>query len=160
MKCFVIRRSAIAHHVVALLLVAGVVPWANRPSFARLKKRRRAALYYHPVEVGTYQLELMALIDGQYLRTPFYGSRRMTVYLREQGHLVNRKRVKRLMQLMGLEAIYQRPRTRPASARASRLSVPVARAEHRADQPGVGRRHLLHPDGARLSLSGGGDGLG
>ncbi len=57
----------------------------------------------------------MALIDRQYLRTPFYGSRRMTVWLREQGHAVNRKRVKRLMQLMGLEAIYQRQRTsRPA----------------------------------------------
>jgi len=81
----------------------------------RLLGLRRAALYYRPVEMGAYQLELMALIDRQYLRTPFYGSRRMTVYLREQGHAVNRKRVKRLMQLMGLEAIYQRPRTsRPA----------------------------------------------
>jgi transposase InsO family protein len=80
----------------------------------------RAALYYRPVEVGAYQLELMALIDCQYLRAPFYGSRRMTVWLREQGHAVNRKRVKRLMQLMGLEAIYQRPRTsagpRPTTA--------------------------------------------
>ncbi len=81
----------------------------------RLLGLSRAALYYRAVEVGAYQLELMALIDRQYLRTPFYGSRRMTVYLREQGHQVNRKRVKRLMQLMGLEAIYQRPRTsRPA----------------------------------------------
>jgi len=81
----------------------------------RLLGLSRAALYYRPVEMGAYQLELMALIDRQYLRTPFYGSRRMTVYLREQGHAVNRKRVKRLMQLMGLEAIYQRPRTsRPA----------------------------------------------
>jgi putative transposase len=81
----------------------------------RLLGLSRAALYYRPVEAGGYQLELMALIDRQYLRAPFYGSRRMTVSLREQGHAVNRKRVKRLMQLMGLEAIYQRPRTsRPA----------------------------------------------
>jgi putative transposase len=58
---------------------------------------------------------LLALIDRQYLRTPFYGSRRMTAWLRTQGHLVNRKRVQRLMGLMGLEVIYQRPRTsRPA----------------------------------------------
>jgi transposase InsO family protein len=45
----------------------------------------------------------MALIDRQYLRTPFYGSRRMTAWLQTQGHMVNRKRVQRLMQLMGLE---------------------------------------------------------
>jgi putative transposase len=75
----------------------------------------RAALYYRPVEVSDYELELMALIDRQYLRTPFYGSRRMTAWLRTQGHPVNRKRVQRLMGLMGLEVIYQRPRTsRPA----------------------------------------------
>jgi putative transposase len=75
----------------------------------------RAALYYRPVEVSGYELELMALIDRQYLRTPFYGSRRMTAWLQTQGHLVNRKRVQRLMRLMGLEPIYQRPRTsRPA----------------------------------------------
>jgi putative transposase len=53
----------------------------------------------------------MALMDRQYLKTPFYGSRRMTVWLRTQGHQVNRKRVRRLMQLMGLEAIYRRPNT-------------------------------------------------
>jgi len=75
----------------------------------------RAALYYRPVEVSDYELELMALIDRQYLRTPFYGSRRMTAWLQTQGHPVNRKRVQRLMGLMGLEAIYQRPHTsRPA----------------------------------------------
>jgi len=75
----------------------------------------RAALYYRPVEVSAYQLELMALIDRQYLRAPFYGARRLAAWLGTQGHTVNRKRVKRLMQLMGLAAIYQRPRTsRPA----------------------------------------------
>jgi putative transposase len=75
----------------------------------------RAALYYQPVEVSSYELELMALIDRQYLRTPFYGSRRMTAWLQTQGHMVNRKRVQRLMGVMGLEAIYQRPHTsRPA----------------------------------------------
>ena len=75
----------------------------------------RATLYYTPVAVSDYDLELMALIDRQYLRTPFYGSRRMTAWLRTQGHLVNRKRVQRLMGLMGLAVIYQRPRTsRPA----------------------------------------------
>ena len=72
---------------------------------------KRAALYYQPVAVSAYELELMALLDRQYLRTPFYGSRRMTAWLQTQGHGVNRKRVQRLMQRMGLAAIYQRPRT-------------------------------------------------
>ena len=62
----------------------------------------RAALYYRLVEVSAEELELMALIDRQYLRTPFYSSRRMTAWLQTQGHMVNRKRVQRLMQLMGL----------------------------------------------------------
>ena len=77
----------------------------------------RAALYYQAVQVDAYELELMALLDRQYLRTPFYGSRRMTAWLQTQGHAVNRKRVQRLMQRVGLAAIYQRPRTsRPAPA--------------------------------------------
>ena len=71
----------------------------------------RSSLYYLPTEAGAEDLELMALIDRQYLKTPFYGSRRMTAWLRIQGHQVNRKRVRRLMQVMGLEAIYQRPNT-------------------------------------------------
>ena len=75
----------------------------------------RAALYYRPAEVGVEELELMALIDRQYLRTPFYGSRRMMAWLQSQGHVVNRKRVQRLMRLMGIEAIYHRQSTsRPA----------------------------------------------
>ena len=71
----------------------------------------RSSLYYLPTEAGAEDLELMTLIDQPYLKTPFYGSRRMTVWLRNHGHQVNRKRVRRLMQLIGLEAIYRRPNT-------------------------------------------------
>ncbi len=53
----------------------------------------------------------MGLIDRQYLRTPFYGSRKMTAWLRAWGYRVNRKRVQRLMKLMGITAIYQHPNT-------------------------------------------------
>jgi len=53
----------------------------------------------------------MKLIDRQYLTTPFYGARKIATWLKSQGHLVNRKRVRRLMRLMGLRAIYRRPRT-------------------------------------------------
>jgi len=71
----------------------------------------RASLYYQPAPASEEDLELMALMDRQYLKTPFYGSRKMTAWLRQQGHRVNRKRVRRLMGLLGLEAIYRRPNT-------------------------------------------------
>ncbi len=53
----------------------------------------------------------MRLIDEEYTRHPFYGSRKMAAWLRSKGYPVNRKRVQRLMRLMGLEAIYQKPQT-------------------------------------------------
>ena len=71
----------------------------------------RSSAYYNPVQADEYELELMGLVDKQYLLTPFYGSRKMAVWLRGQGHQVNRKRVQRLMRRMGIEAIYRRPRT-------------------------------------------------
>jgi len=55
-------------------------------------------------------LRLMRLLDEEYTRHPFFGSRRMTVWLERQGESVNRKRVQRLLRLMGLEAIYPKPR--------------------------------------------------
>jgi len=71
----------------------------------------RSSVYYQAKGVNEYDLELMALIDRQYLQTPFYGSRRMRVSLRRQGHPVNRKRVRRLMRVMGIMAIYPHPNT-------------------------------------------------
>ena len=53
---------------------------------------------------------LCRLLDEQYLETPFYGSRRMTVWLQKQGYDVNRKRVQRLMRQLGLEALYPKPK--------------------------------------------------
>ena len=63
----------------------------------------RSSVYYSPAQVGEYELELMELIDRQYLQTPFYGSRKTTVSLKRQGRQVNRKRVQRLMRRMGIE---------------------------------------------------------
>jgi putative transposase len=70
----------------------------------------RSTLYYSGAEESETNLCLMRLIDEQYLQTPFYGSRRMTVWLQGKDQAVNRKRVQRLMRLMGLEAIYPKPR--------------------------------------------------
>ncbi|MGH8526378.1 MAG: IS3 family transposase [Gammaproteobacteria bacterium] len=69
----------------------------------------RASWYYEPAGESEENLRLMRLIDEQYTRAPFYGSRRMTAWLRAQGYDVNRKRVSRLMQLMGIEAVYPKP---------------------------------------------------
>jgi putative transposase len=70
----------------------------------------RASLYYEPAGETAENLRLMRLIDGEYTAHPFYGSRRMTAWLLRRGEEVNRKRVQRLMRLMGLEAIYPKPR--------------------------------------------------
>jgi len=66
----------------------------------------RSSLYYEPAGETAEDLRLMRLIDEQYTARPFYGSRRMTMGLIERGEEVNRKRVQRLMRIMGLEAIY------------------------------------------------------
>lgn len=71
----------------------------------------RSSCYYEAVPESAENLGLMRLLDEQYLRTPFYGSRRMAWWLETQGVIVNRKRVQRLMQAMSLEAIHPKPRT-------------------------------------------------
>lgn len=69
----------------------------------------RTGLYYRPITESIEDGELMRLIDEQYTNTPFYGYRRMAVYLRNLGFSVNHKRVRRLMRKLGLEAIYPKP---------------------------------------------------
>jgi putative transposase len=71
----------------------------------------RSSFYLHPAAESEENLRLMRLIDQQFLKTPFYGSRRMRASLERSGETVNRKRVQRLMAQMGLEAIFPRPRT-------------------------------------------------
>lgn len=66
----------------------------------------RSTFYYQPATESSLNLELMRLIDAQYTKTPFYGWPRMTIYLQRQGYPINHKRVQRLMQLMGLQAVY------------------------------------------------------
>ncbi len=74
----------------------------------------RSGIYYKPTGEKEENLLLMRLIDEQYLKTPFYGIRKMTKYLSTLGFCVNRKRVRRLMRLMNLSAIYNRPNTSKA----------------------------------------------
>ena len=78
----------------------------------------RSTYYLPPATESEENLGLMGLIDEQYLKTPFYGSRRMTAFLERRGEVVNRKRVRRLMALMGLEGLDPRRRTTVATAEA------------------------------------------
>ncbi len=71
----------------------------------------RSGYYYSPVGVSEKDLLLMRLLDEQYTRCPFYGSRRLRDWLGDQGHWVGRDHVRRLMRLMGIEAIYPKRRT-------------------------------------------------
>src|ERR1700722_7614180 len=77
----------------------------------RLLKIARSTLYYRPAPVDPDDLAGMRRMEELYLASPFYGSRRMVAVLRREGLVINRKRVRRLMRVMGLEAIYQKPNT-------------------------------------------------
>jgi putative transposase len=77
----------------------------------RLLNVARSTLYYQPAPKDPDDLALMRRMDELYTKWPFYGSRRMVAALRQDGLTVNRKRVRRLMRVMGLEAIYQKPNT-------------------------------------------------
>lgn len=75
----------------------------------------RSSFYYEPKGESEMNLDLMRVIDKQFLETPFYGVRQMTWHLRNEQHLVNEKRIRRLMRLMGLMPIYQKPNTSKAA---------------------------------------------
>jgi putative transposase len=89
----------------------------------------RSSHYFTPKGESDENLALMRLIDGQYLKTPFYGVRRMAYVLNAAGHGVNEKRVRRLMRLMGLEAVGPKPRTSVANSEHKRYPYLLRDAE-------------------------------
>ena len=76
-----------------------------------LLELNRSTLYYLASAVSSEELALMRRIDEMHLERPFYGSRRIRDWLQDEDHDVNRKRVQRLMRLMGIMAVYPKPRT-------------------------------------------------
>ena len=72
----------------------------------KLLSLSKGALYYEPVKLDQFSLSIMGFIDLQHIKTPFFGSRKMVAALEKCGYIVNRKRVQRLMKLMGISAIY------------------------------------------------------
>jgi putative transposase len=90
----------------------GMIPITRQCELLRLS---RSSYYYVSDRDDSYNELLMQRIDEQYTKTPFYGVPKMTIWLRRQGHPVNPKRIRRLMRLMGLEAVYPKPRLSKAS---------------------------------------------
>jgi len=89
----------------------------NHPSLSagaqcRLLSISRSSFYYELMGETAMNLDLMVKIDKQFLETPFYGVQQMTWHLRNDGHVVNSKRIRRLMRLMRLMPLYQKPDTR------------------------------------------------
>jgi HTH-like domain len=133
-----------------------------RPDAPMLSVRRqcellmlaRSTLYYVPMDVDREEIVLMKEIDRIYTRWPFYGSRRIVLELRKVGHDVNRKRVQRLMQVMGLQALVPGPHTSKPHPEHRIYPYLPATAEYRPIEPGLGHRHHLHPARARLGLLG------
>ncbi len=99
----------------------------------RLLSISRSSFYYAPKGETAMNLMLMRQIDEQFLETPFFGVRQMTWHLRNEGHLVNEKRIRRLMRLMGLMPIYQKPSTSKAAK--GRKTYPYLLRGLRVDRP-------------------------
>src|ERR1035441_5233661 len=125
----------------------------------QLLKVARSTLYYRPAPVSADDLAVMRRLDEQYLATPFYGTRRRVAVLRREGWAVNRKRVRRLMRVIGLEAIYQKPNTSRSHPEHTVYPYLLRGDGDRPAEPGVVRGHHLYPDGQGVRVSGGGDGL-
>ena len=120
----------------------------------------RATVYAQrrPQEVCIVELLLCRLIDEEYTRRPLYGSRRMVVYLGRLGHVVNRKRVQRLMRTIGLAGMAPGPNTSSKHPQ-HKVSVSAARRGRGETKCGVECGCDIHPPGAWLCLPGGSDRL-
>ena len=125
----------------------------------QLLKVARSTLYYGPASVSDDDLAEMRRLDKQYFVTPFYDARRMAAVLRRDGLVVNRKRIRRLMRVMGIEAIYQKAEHQSPASGTQNLSVLAAGNGDRTAESSVVRGYHLYPDGQGIRLSGGCDGL-
>ncbi len=138
----------------------------------KLLKISRSSIYYTPVGVNAETLKLMHEIDRVFTKYPFFGSRQIAAYLPQSGFSAGRHRVRRLMNIMGLQTIYKGPNTSkkhpqhriyPYLLRKLAITrpnqVPLSHMQACAAGQRV-QRHHLHPCQERLSVSGGNHGLG
>jgi hypothetical protein len=115
----------------------------------------RSSLYYEPVKPDAEELELMRRLDELHLKYPFYGSRKLTQGLKAEGHDVNRKRVQRLVRVMGGREHGAEAEHEQAVAGARKISVFTAESEDLGRESGMRRGHHIYPDGVWLHLPGG-----
>lgn len=126
----------------------------------KLVSLSRSAFYYTPVGIDAATLEMMKEIDRVFTKYPFFGSRQIAAYLRREGTVAGRHRVRRLMAKMGLEASYKRPRTSQPHPAAPGLSLSAEKDGDRPTEPGLVRRYYLRASQKWLPLPGGHHGLG
>jgi hypothetical protein len=114
-------------------MIERTLPKLSVGAQCRLLSISRSSFYYAPQGETALNLDLMLLIDKQFLETPFYGVRQMTWHLQNEGHAVNEKRIRRLMRLMRLMPIYQKPNTsKPAKGH---KTYPYLLGRLRIDRP-------------------------
>src|SRR6202051_3952252 len=135
-------------------MVARPHPYFSVVQQCQLLKVPRSTFYYDKRPASADDLALMRRIDELYLKWPFYGSRRMVAELRGEGYEVNRKRIRRLMRLMGIEAIYQKPNTSRKHPSHKIYPYLLKNPDDRPCQSSLVRRHHLHSHGTRMGLPG------
>ncbi|MEP0456292.1 MULTISPECIES: IS3 family transposase [Alphaproteobacteria] len=112
---FLARKAQTLDRQVRRKMIEPNLPGLSVGKQCALLSISRSSFYYEPKGESEMNLDLMRVIDKQFLETPFYGVRQMTWHLRNDGHVVNEKRIRRLMRLMGLMPIYQKPNTSKAA---------------------------------------------
>lgn len=122
----------------------------------KLVRLSRSAFYYTPVGIDADTLAVMKEIDRVFTKYPFFGSRRIAAYLRREGVVVGRHRVRRLMAGGNL----QMPQNQPAASAASGLPILAEKDGDRPPQPGLVRRYHLRAGAERVLVSGRDHGLG
>src|SRR5665647_2129144 len=121
---------------------------------AEVLRISRGSVYYLPRPVPEADLAIMRRLDRLHLELPFAGSRMLRGLLAAEGCKIGRRHVKTLMKRMGIEALYRRPRTTKPEPGHKIYPLSAAQDGGHAAEPCVGDGHHVHPDGARLRLSG------
>ena len=120
----------------------------------------RSTSYYLPAAESDENLTIMRLIDAQFLETPFYGRRKWTWWLREcHGYVINPKRVRRLLQVMGIEAVFPGRRTTKPEPGHKKYPYLLRGRGNYAAEPGLEHGHHVRAAATRVHVFGGGDGL-
>jgi putative transposase len=119
----------------------------------KLLKISRSSLYYMQVGVNAKTLKLMNEIGRVFTKYPLFGSRQIAAYLSRNGFHAGRDRVRRLMGIMGLQAIYKNPNMSNKHSQHP-IFLSALKAANHAPEPCLVSRHYLHPSAARVPLSG------